>query len=75
MSDCICMNPVFRYPGFDRIEIGVDETKGRFGEVSILVWNVRSKMAPLPCHCGSMKIETLDMSEHITRKGDGSCLN
>jgi hypothetical protein len=27
MSDCICMNPVFRYPDFDRIEIGVDETK------------------------------------------------
>jgi hypothetical protein len=37
MSDCICMNPVFRYPDFDRIEIGVDETKGRFGEVSIHV--------------------------------------
>jgi hypothetical protein len=49
MSDCIRMDPVFRYPDFDRIEIGVDETKGRFGEVSIHVRGTRGRKW-LHCH-------------------------
>jgi hypothetical protein len=35
MNDCICMKPPFHYADFDSMEIGVDETNGRFGEVSI----------------------------------------
>ena len=35
MNDCICMKPPFHFSGFDSTEIGIDETNGRFGEVSI----------------------------------------
>lgn len=35
MTDCACMTSPFHYSGFDSREIGVDEAKGRFSEVSI----------------------------------------
>ena len=35
MSDCRCMSPPFRYEDFDSAAVGVDETNGRFGQVSI----------------------------------------
>ena len=35
MTDCVCMTPPFHYSNFDSLWIGVDETNGRFGDVSI----------------------------------------
>jgi hypothetical protein len=35
MQDCLCLQPPFNYKDFDSRKIGVDQTKGRFGEVSI----------------------------------------
>jgi hypothetical protein len=32
---CRCMTPPFDYQDFDSVTIGVDETRGRFGEVSV----------------------------------------
>ncbi len=35
MPDCRCMTPPFDHRDFDSVALGVDETDGRFGEVSI----------------------------------------
>jgi len=35
MADCRCMTPPFNYQDFDSAQVGVDETNGRFGQVSI----------------------------------------
>jgi hypothetical protein len=35
MTECCCTTPPFHYTDFDSAVIGVDETNGRFGEVSI----------------------------------------
>ena len=35
MSDCVCLEPPFHFTNFDRRSVGIDETNGRFGEVSI----------------------------------------
>ena len=32
---CRCLDPQCRFDAFDRIEIGVDETNGRFGSVEL----------------------------------------
>lgn len=33
--NCVCMTPPFSYSDFRTKDIGTDETKGRFGDVSI----------------------------------------
>ena len=35
MSDCHCYHPPFDYRDFTSTPVGIDETEGRFGEVSI----------------------------------------
>ena len=35
MSECRCMTPPFMYTDYDSRPLGVDETNGRFGEVSV----------------------------------------
>jgi hypothetical protein len=35
MTDCRCLTPSFDYRDFDSAALGVDETDGRFGEVTI----------------------------------------
>ncbi len=35
VPDCRCLTPPFDYRDFDSAAVGVDETNGRFGEVSI----------------------------------------
>ncbi|MEM1309320.1 MAG: hypothetical protein AAGF98_07445 [Cyanobacteria bacterium P01_H01_bin.153] len=35
MKDCHCMTPPFHYTHFDSQYLGVDETNGRYGDVSI----------------------------------------
>lgn len=35
LSNCICHKPPFSYLNYDRVELGIDETNGRFAEVSI----------------------------------------
>ncbi len=35
MSECLCMTPPFNYQNFDTVSLGVDETKGRNGEVTV----------------------------------------
>lgn len=35
MSVCRCMTPPFNYQDFNSASLGVDETNGRFGEVTI----------------------------------------
>ncbi|MCP3922048.1 MAG: hypothetical protein GY714_05610 [Desulfobacterales bacterium] len=35
MSNCVCMKPPFDYKDFKTNFIGIDETNGRFGEVSV----------------------------------------
>ena len=35
MSECRCMNPPFHFFDYDSQLIGVDKTKGRFGEVTV----------------------------------------
>ena len=34
-SDCICKKPPFSYLNYDTVELGVDETNGRYAEVNI----------------------------------------
>lgn len=34
-SDCICHKPPFSYLNYDTIELGIDKTNGRFGEVNL----------------------------------------
>ncbi|MBA4849833.1 hypothetical protein [Emticicia sp. BO119] len=34
-SDCICYKPPFSHLNYDTVELGIDETNGRFAEVSI----------------------------------------
>ena len=34
-QECRCMTPPFDYRDFETTPLGVDETKGRFGEVSV----------------------------------------
>ncbi|RYU95723.1 hypothetical protein [Emticicia agri] len=33
--NCPCKNPPFSYLNYDTVELGIDETNGRFAEVSI----------------------------------------
>lgn len=33
--DCICKKPPFSYLNYETVELGIDETNGRFAEVSI----------------------------------------
>ncbi|HUR53827.1 MAG TPA: hypothetical protein VMZ71_06830 [Gemmataceae bacterium] len=35
MADCRCMTPPFDFRDFDTASLGVDETNGRFGEVTV----------------------------------------
>lgn len=35
MSECRCMTPPFYYLDYDSMPIGIDETKGRKGEVTL----------------------------------------
>ena len=35
MSECRCMTPPFWYQDYETEEVGIDETNGRFGEVSV----------------------------------------
>jgi hypothetical protein len=35
MTECRCMSPPFDYQDYDTKPLGVDETNGRFGEVSV----------------------------------------
>jgi hypothetical protein len=35
MPECHCMTPPFHYLDFDSETLGIDETNGRFGEVSV----------------------------------------
>lgn len=35
MSECLCMTPPFNYRDFDTESLGVDETDGRYGEVTV----------------------------------------
>lgn len=35
MPECLCMTPPFDYRDFETTPLGVDETKGRNGEVSV----------------------------------------
>ena len=35
MAECRCMTPPFDYRDFESESLGVDETNGRFGEVSV----------------------------------------
>lgn len=35
MSHCVCLEPPFHYTNFDSHPVGIDETNGRFGDVSI----------------------------------------
>ncbi len=35
MNQCICMEPPFHHTNFDSLSMGIDETNGRFAEVSI----------------------------------------
>jgi hypothetical protein len=34
-GDCVCRTPPFRYTDFDERAVGVDETGGRFAEVTV----------------------------------------
>ena len=35
MTECSCLRPPFNYQDFDSKEIGIDETNGRYGSVTI----------------------------------------
>lgn len=35
MSQCICMEPPFHHTNFDSHSVGIDETNGRFADVSM----------------------------------------
>lgn len=35
MSECLCMTPPFFHLDYDVMSLGVDETNGRYGEVTI----------------------------------------
>src|SRR3954466_9628779 len=35
MGVCVCMTPPFHYTDYDTTDIGVDETLGRFAEVTV----------------------------------------
>jgi len=58
-SDCRCMTPPLNYRDFKRTDIGVDESKGRFGDVSIQ----RCK------HCGQHWLHYHYEHEAFTKSG------
>ena len=58
-SDCICQKPPFSYLNYDTVELGIDETNGRFAEVNLQTCK----------HCGTQWldyfVEIEGFSSHI----------
>jgi hypothetical protein len=59
MNECKCMTPPFNYTDFDTKFIGIDETNGRFGEVSVKTCKL----------CGSEWLHYLVQYEAFTASG------
>jgi hypothetical protein len=43
MNDCRCLRPPFAQRDFDSVMVGVDEGRGRFGEVSVETCRICSR--------------------------------
>jgi hypothetical protein len=59
MAECRCMTPPFDYRDFESERVGVDETKGRHGEVSIETCR----------HCGAKWLHYLVEYEAFSESG------
>ncbi len=59
MNDCRCMTPPFDYRDYESEPVGVDETKGRYGEVTIQTCR----------HCGALWLRYLVEYEAFSRSG------
>ncbi len=58
-ANCRCMTPPFDYRDYDRRDIGIDDSNGRFGEVAIETCK----------SCGSRWLRYFVEYEHIPRSG------